>query len=202
MRKRGRSPTECFQATNAVRDAADQAEMLDTDDQEAFIQSMEAESRRQSKFFQTAFLGVGVFAMVVSLFVYPLLCQDECSSRVLSCCAHAIASCGTHGFSIKISRSLNSLVDELGDSKPSDPMLPPRAVIESPIFLLWSVANLLPFVLWVVGVFDRDVEHFHIGLALGNLVTSMGALSLLWDTYTTRQAFADLHGAKYEHKSL
>ena len=54
----------------------------------------------------------------------------------------------------------------------------------------------------MIGSFDGDTEHFHVGLTLGNLVSMVGALTLLWDAYMTREAFADLIGAKYEHKSL
>jgi len=39
-------------------------------------------------------------------------------------------------------------------------------------------------------------------LTIGNFVTMMGTVILLWDAHTTCEAFTDLYGAKYEHKSL
>ena len=202
MRNRGRSPTESLRATNAVQDSSDHCEILDTDDQEELIQCLKAQSQRQAKFFQTAFAGVGIVAMVISLFLYPFFCRDECSTRPLSCWTHAFISCGTHTVSIKMSRSLTVLVNGHGDTQASDPMLPPRALFQSHVFLLWVAAHVIPLFLWVIGSFDGDTEHFHIGLTLGNLVSMVGALTLLWDAYTTREAFTDLCGAKYEHKSL
>jgi len=202
MRNRGRSPTECSRATNAAQDSSSHCEMLDTDDQEELIKGLEAQSQRQAKFFQTAFAGVGVFAMVISLFFYPFFCLDECSTRPISCWTHAFISCGTHAVSIKMSQSLSMLVNEHGEIQASDPMLPPRALFQSWVFWVWVAVHLVPLLLWVIGSFDGDAEHLHIGLILGNLVSMVGALTLLWDAYTTREAFADLIGAKYEHKSL
>ena len=202
MRNRGRSPTESSRATNAAQDSSSHDEMLDTDDQEELIKSLVAQSQRQAKFFQTVFAGVGFFAMVISLFFYPFICRDECSSRPISCWTHAFISCGTHAVSIKMSQSLNMLVYGHGETQASDPMLPPRALFQSWVFLVWVAVHLLPLLLWVIGSFDGDTEHFHVGLTLGNLVSMVGALTLLWDAYTTREAFADLIGAKYEHKSL
>jgi hypothetical protein len=202
MRKRGRSPTENLHSTNAVHDGSDHDDILDTADQDELIETLDAESRSQSKRFQTAFAVVAIFAMAISLFVYPFLCHDECSTRPILCWSHAILSCGSHALSIKLSLAMNVLVDPHGHLKPSDPMFPPRAVLESPMFVLGAVAHVVPVLLWVLGTFHQDMEHFHIGLTLGNLVTLLGALTILWDTYTTRQALDDLYGAKYEHKSL
>lgn len=210
MRRRGRSPTERFKATNSALDASeeengDNAVILDTDDQEELIRTMEEEAKKQSQLFQTAFSLVGGFAMVVSLFVYPFLCHDECSQRLFSCWTHAIVSCGTHGLSVKVSRSTNRypngvdhIEDDINDDAGPAPIFPSLPSL----FGILVVLHVLPLVLWVLGAFDRDVEHFHLGLVLGNLVTLLGSFLLYWDAQSTQQALNDLHGAKYEHKSL
>lgn len=212
LRKRGRSPSAPLQYryTNAVNNEECSSEdyddddeiILDTDDQEDVIHSLQEQSYRQSKQFQTLFFGVGVFAMIISL-VYPFLCHDECSSRLFSCWSHTLVSCGSHVLSIKLSRSLQYLEDENGELRPlADPMLPPHSVLASPTFLAAAGANLVPLVLWISGAFDQDIDHFHIGLVMGNMVTLVGSIIVLWDWYSTRQALAELNGAKYEHKSL
>jgi len=211
MRSRGRSPTKLWQATNAGPESFHHVEILDTQDQEQFIQKMEEESRRQSQLFQTIFEYVGVFAMIMSLVFYPFVCQEECSIRFGSCLIHAIVSCGTHALSIKISRSMTKSMNGHGNSHESESRLPQSATAvaglgTTPILLLlvvvWVVAHLAPLLLWVFGSFHEDLEHFHIGLTIGNFVTMMGTVILLWDAHTTCEAFTDLYGAKYEHKSL
>lgn len=208
MRRRGRSPTERREATNGVTssedDSDDDAVVLDSDDQEALIRSLEVDARKQSKLFQEAFTAIGCFAMFMTLFVYPFLCFDECSKRLVSCWTHAIVSCGTHVVSIVLSRSMNNPDDKLDDQHDThyDSPLPTSAFWTTPLFGLAVCLHILPLFLWVYGAFDQDIEHFHVGLVIGNIVTLSGASILLWDVHSTRQAIADLHGAKYEHKSL
>jgi len=140
--------------------------------------------------------------MMISLFVYPFLCHDECSQRLVSCWTHAMFSCGTHGLSIRLSRSMN--LQETKKDKEGmeyDPS-PSVAFWTTDLFHVGVALNILPLVLWVVGLFHQDVEHFHLGLALGNVVTFLGSSILLWDVHSTRHALADMNGAKYEHKSL
>jgi hypothetical protein len=60
----------------------------------------------------------------------------------------------------------------------------------------------IPVILWLTGKFADDIEHFHVGLVVGNLVTFVGSMMLRWDVRSTTRFLEDLHGAKYEHKSL
>ncbi len=211
MKRRGRSPTKKSRSTNAILDG----EMIDTDDQELLIRSLEEEAHQQSQLFQKAFAAVGGFAMVISLLVYPFLCHEECSQRLISCWTHAIVSCVTHGLSIQCSRCRNRKdncdEDEQDDDDKNnksdeddgiDPMILAISIWKTKLFQGAVVLNLLPLLLWIVGFFDQDLEHFHLGLVLGNVVTLVGAFLLLWDVQSTRQALDELNGAKYEHKSL
>jgi hypothetical protein len=228
MRRRGRSPTRQFEATNSAFETSSDDDdedddggdtMMDTDEQDELIRSMEEDAQKQSQLFQTAFSLVGGFAMVTSLFVYPFVCHDECSQRLLSCWTHAIISSGTHGLSIKISRSMNRCYprrsaddadnggdDDVNSNYDKDPLIPipppPFSFAKSTLFGILVLLHVAPLLLWVMGGFDQDVEHFHLGLLLGNLVTLLGSFLLLWDLQSTRQALSDLNGAKYEHKSL
>lgn len=176
---------------------------MDTDDQDDLIHSLQEDARKQSELFQKAFAAVGGFAMVTSLLVYPFLCHDECSKRLASCWTHAIVSCGTHGLSIRLSRSMN-YPRQHSDAEEDDYGPSPLFVAfwKTPLFAAAIALHILPLVLWVVGVFDQDVEHFHLGLVFGNVVTLLGSSILLWDVYSTRRALSELNGAKYEHKSL
>lgn len=189
MRRRGRSPTERWSTNAEQDDDSDVSVILDTDDQEEMIRQLERDAQKQSRFFQSFFSVVGGFGMVVSLFIYPILCQEECSQRIVPCWAHALVSSGAHGLSIKLSQAKMNYEE-------------PRLPFSSGFFGILIILHVVPPLLWVIGVFDQDVEHFHLGLALGNLVTLVGALLLLWDEQSTRKALNDLNGAKYEHKTL
>ena len=62
MRRRGRSPTERFRATNGIQqqysdDDDSDISVLDTDDQEAIIRKLEQDAQQQSRLFQ------GIFSM-------------------------------------------------------------------------------------------------------------------------------------------
>lgn len=201
MNRRGRSPTKKSRSTNAVL----VEDMIDTEDQEELIQSLKKEAQQQSELFQKVFAVVSVFAMVVSLFVYPFLCYDECSQRLVSCWTHALVSCMMHGLSIYCSRRKNTSIPSNSTSTSdttTDPIVLCESVWKIKQFQIAAVLNVSPLLLWVVGVFDQDVEHFHLGLVLGNVVTLVGAFLMVWDTQSTQQALNELNGAKYEHKTL
>jgi TRAP-type uncharacterized transport system fused permease subunit len=155
---------------------------MDKDDQDALVESMEDEAWQQTKQFQRFFGFVGGFAVLVSL-AYPLLCQEECSVRWTTCWIHSIVSSVNHVCAILLSRRNQRSQD--------------FQLLVATIFLVAA-----PSALWVFGNFAEDVEHFHVGLLVGNLVTFLGALLLRWDIESTSKALDDLNGAKYEHKSL
>ena len=180
MRRRGRSPT-CHMGTNANTE-----EYLDKDDQDALVESLEVEALAQNRQFQTYFGIVGGFAALISL-IYPLLCQQECSSQWFTCWFHALVSLFAHLGAIYLSRTDPSSL---------------RAQQPLAVVALTTVVIVIPILLWIMGFFSEDIEHFHIGLTIGNLVTFVGTMLLRWDVYSTTKALEDLHGAKYEHKSL
>lgn len=209
MKRRGRSPTEKSYATNAARyDLQDEDDnddendvnedlIMDTDDQEDLIQSLQEQAQEQVQLFQKAFLVVGVLAIVITLFVYPFLCYEECSLRRLSCGTHAIFSSISHGLMIYSSQYLRL------QSPHNDALLVlPVSILKSTPFLLATILNVIPIISWVTGAFHLDVEHFHLGLVVGNVLTLLGSFLLVWDAQSTQQALDELYGAKYEHKSL
>jgi hypothetical protein len=156
--------------------------LLDEDDQEQLLQSLEQEVAKQARQFQKLFALVGGFAFLVSLF-YPFLCATECSSKwIIICWTHAVYSATMHGIVILISRDL-------------------RQQSRQAIYCL-SILIIIPIILWILGKFADDIEHFHLGLMIGNIVTFVGWLLLRWDARSSGKALDDLNSAKYEHKSL
>ena len=177
MRRRGRSPTT-YSGTNT----APETQYIDRDDQDELVASLEDEATYQTKQFQKYFGFIGAFALLASL-LYPLLCQEECSSRWIPCWMHATSSSVAHGLAIHQSR--NDIQSQ---------------------FSKWQLLALLlvgtPFSLWLLGKFPDDIEHFHLGLIIGNVVTFVGTMILRWDTLSTKKAIEDLHGEKYAYKTL
>lgn len=208
MKRRGRSPTEKSYSTNAVPydyendhvDDEDEDDMIimDTDDQESVIQALQEQAQEQVQLFQKAFAIVGVLAIVITLFVYPFLCYDECSQQPWSCGTHALVSSLSHGLAIYGSRFPNI------PPRPEETLLLllPVSILKTTPFLLATILNVLPIIFWVGGAFHLDVEHFHLGLVVGNILTLLGSFLLVWDAQSTQQALDELYGAKYEHKSL
>jgi hypothetical protein len=121
------------------------------------------------------------FAVVVSLF-YPLLCQDECSrpsGNWLVCWTHALYSALNHVLVIVL-------------------------VTKQNIMPFLAVGTLVPLVVvWRLGFFSEDhIDHFHIGLIIGNVVTLLGSFLLRWDAQSARNALMELNASKYRHKGL
>lgn len=187
MRRRGRSPTPHHGTNTDPHHDENDNDFLDSDDQNALVASLEAEYRSQAKQFQLAFGLVGGFAMAASL-LYPFLCEEECSTRLLACWTHTAVAVVAHGLSILLSR-----IEQHGSSQTTRSMA---------LLVGASSLTLVPVLLWVAGFFHDDIEHFHLGLVLGNAVTLTGSMLLRWDAHSTRIALEDLNGAKYEHKSL
>jgi hypothetical protein len=156
---------------------------MDIDDQDLLVHSLEDQAFQQTKDFQRYFGLVVGFAVLVSL-VYPLLCQEECSTQWAACWIHAAVSSLTHALSILLSRK------------------DPPSSRDLPLLLATSVPTVIAVLLWLAGKFAEDIEVFHLGLILGNIVSFMGSLLLRWDIQSTKTALEELHGAKYEHKSL
>jgi hypothetical protein len=156
--------------------------LLDEDDQEQLLQSLEQEVAKQTRQFQKLFALVGGFALLVSLF-YPFLCATECSSQWIICWTHAVYSATMHGMVILISRDL-------------------RQQARQALIYCLAILIIIPIILWILGKFADDIEHFHLGLMIGNIVTFVGWLLLRWDARSSGKALDDLNSAKYEHKSL
>ena len=171
--------------------------MMDTEDQDNLIQSLQEQAQEQVQLFQKAFVVVGFLAMVITLFVYPFLCYEECSQRQWSCGTHAVFSSISHGLTIYGSQS-QSLKSPHDDAL----LLLPVSILKSTPFLLAAILTLMPVFFWVGGAFHLDVEHFHLGLVVGNILTLLGSFLLVWDGQSTQQALDELYGAKYEHKTL
>jgi hypothetical protein len=177
MRRRGRSPT-----LHIGTNTSTQPDLLDEDDQDALVKSLEDKSLEQTRRFQRFFSYVGGFALVVSL-VFPLMSHEECSTQWLTCLSHSIISATAHGCSVALGQA------------------DPHASISK--FSQAGVA-LIAFtvLLWLAGLSKENFDHFHLSLICGNIVTFLGAGLLRWDIENTLRDIKELKGAKYEHKSL
>ena len=184
MRHRGQSPTST-KPTIDVNDndnEEEKAEFLDQDDQDKLVEKMAQEVAHQTQQFQKMFRMVAGFAVVVSLF-YPWLCQDECarpnSQYWLVCWTHALYSALNHALVIVLVAKKEKVMPFL------------------------AAGTLVPLVVvWIFGFFSEDIEHFHIGLVIGNVVTLLGSFLLRWDAQSTRNALVELDASKYRHKAL
>jgi hypothetical protein len=184
MRRRGRSPTTSTKPTfddDNNDNEEEQAEFLDQDDQDTLVDSLAQEVAHQTQQFQNMFRMVVGFAVVVSLF-YPLLCQDECSSSqywVVKCWTHALYSALNHALVIVLVTNKQNMMPFL------------------------AAGTLVPLVVvWMLGFFSEDIDHFHIGLIIGNVVTLLGSFLLRWDAQSTRNGLVELDASKYRHKAL
>lgn len=178
MRRRGRSPT-IYKGTNTL---PEEDEVMDEDDQTALVESLEMEAAEQMKQFQRYFSYIGYFAVAISL-VFPFLCQEECSHQMISCWTHAMYAAIVHGLSLFLAQNNSQSHDFQG-------------------FVLTFLMVTIPALLWMIGAFHEDVEHFHIGLLLSNMTTFGGCILLRWDDRTTAASIQDLNGLKYAHKTL
>jgi hypothetical protein len=178
MRRRGRSPTLHIGTNTRTQ----QHDLLDEDDQDTLVKSLETESLEQSRRFQIFFSYVGGFALLVSL-GFPVISHEECSAQWLTCWSHSLVAAVAHCCSIALGQA--------------DPHASISTFAKSGIALIS-----LTVILWVVGVTSDSFDHFHLSLICGNIVTFLGAGLLRWDIENTLTDLEELKAAKYEHKSL
>ena len=174
MKRRGRSPT-VYEGTNTLSD-----DCMDSDDQTLLVETLEKEAAEAMMRFRYYFVSIGNFAIAASL-VLPLLCQEECRSQSLFCWVHSIYSSLLHGMSISLAK------------KPGN---------DFSLFVMSFILASIPMIVWLMGRFEYDVEHFHLGLALSNMITLTGCMLLRWDDTVTRKSLKELNELKYSHKSL
>lgn len=177
---------------------------MDEDDQRALVESHHKEAAAQGRFFQAAFgYGIGSFAVAMSAFL-PLLCREECAaSGAVPCWGHAAYSCLAHAWAVWPFIFCRPKQQEGGASAAAGNLPPPSSARDPDRHLAVGLAlQLVPPVLWLAGAFDRDEDHFHLGLMIGNLVTYGGAWLILWDARCTDRLLRDLRDAQYKHKSL
>lgn len=183
-RRRGRSPTQYTESTNADRL---QDDPLDEDDQKELVKSLRKEADDQTRLFQALFgFGIGGMAIVFSL-IFPLLCPDECNvdrATAMACWSHAIYSSGLNTWLVYPFLFRRSLTTQ-----------PPSIVIDLAL-------QTIPIVLWLVGVFGPDEDFFHVALFIGNTFTFLGARLMYWDIRSTRKSLESLDAARYRHKTL
>jgi hypothetical protein len=193
-RRRGRSPTPQFQATNAavidsgnaddnVNDEDSSVEPMDEDEQRAIVESLHAQAVAQSRFFQQMFgYGIGGFATIFSL-CFPLLCPDECYHERL-CWIHAVFSSAVHAWTV---HPFILQVTEWSRWK----------------CIIGLSLQVVPWLIWLFDTtFSRDEDHLHLGLMIGNLVTYSGSFLMHWDMQSTNMALRELDDAQYSHKAL
>ncbi|CAJ1943134.1 unnamed protein product [Cylindrotheca closterium] len=177
MRRRGRSPTS-YRGTNTTTED----DVLDEDDQSELIEEIRLEAEAQMEQFQRYFTFIGFGAIAISL-VDPFLCQEECEQQITSCWSHSIFSAVLHGAAVALARNQSNEQDFHW-------------------FLILFALVVIPMIFWVMDLFHEDIEHFHIGLLLSNMVTFVGCILLRWDDQSTFTSIDDLHDLKYAHKTL
>lgn len=177
MRRRGRSATS-YRGTNTVSED----DVMDEDDQSELVEEIFLEAEAQMRRFQSYFKCIGVGAMTIAL-VDPFLCQEECEQQIASCWTHSIFSSILHVAAVALARNQNDEQDFRW-------------------FLTLFGLVVLPMILWIMDLFHEDVEHFHIGLLVSNMVTFAGCILLRWDDQSTSTAINDLDDLKYAHKTL
>ena len=179
LNRRGRSQTRYSESTNA-----DQDELIDEDDQQELIESLQREAAIQSRFFQNIFgFGIGGMAIVFSL-IFPLLCPDECAAEGMGACwSHSVFSSALHAWSIH-------------------PFVLKTLSTRSPTTIIDVALQMIPILLWLTGFVSRDEGLFHFALLVGNIVTFIGAHLIYWDMKSTETALGNLDAARYKHKSL
>lgn len=181
-RRRGRSPTQYSDATNAV-----EAEPLDEDDQKELVESLEKEAAEQTKLFQAMFgFGIGGMAIVFSL-IFPVLCPEECNvdrTTAMACWSHSIYSSILNAWVVYPFISRRSLTTK-----------PPSIAID-------LVLQTIPIALWFAGFFGPDDDFFHVALFIGNILTFLGARIMYWDVQSTKKSLESLDAARYRHKTL
>lgn len=177
MRRRGRSPTS-YRGTNT----APEDDLMDEDDQNELIETMQREVEAQMQQFQHYFTLIGFGAIAIAL-LDPFLCQEECAEQMVSCWTHSVFSAVVHGATVVLARNKSYVQDFHW-------------------FLTVFALVVLPIVFWMMDFFHDDIEHLHIGLSLCNMVTFAGCMLLRWDGKCTSISVNDLHKLKYEHKTL
>ncbi|KAL3936847.1 MAG: hypothetical protein SGBAC_007923 [Bacillariaceae sp.] len=184
MRRRGRSPTS-YTGTNTASeddDVMDEDDILDEDDQAELVEAVRREAEVQMKQLQLCFTYIGFGAIAIAL-LDPFLCYEECEQQLVSCWTHSILSAILHGGAVALARIESNEQD-------------------FHLFLLLFALVVIPMIFWVMDFFHEDIEHFHIGLLLSNMVTFVGCILLRWDDNSTFSAIDDLDALKYEHKTL
>ena len=174
MRRRGRSPT-VYEGTNTLSD-----DYMDSDDQNVLVETLEKEAAEAMMRIRFFFVSIGYFAIAASL-VLPFLCQEECSAQSLSCWGHSIYSSILHLMSISLAKKQAS---------------------DFNLFMVTFILASLPMIVWLMGKFEYDIEHFHLGLTLANMTTLTGCMLLRWDDSETAKSLEELNELKYTHKSL
>ena len=175
MRRRGRSPT-VYEGTNTLSDD----DCMDSDDQNLLVETLEKEAAEAMMRFRFFFVGIGYFAIAISL-VLPLLCQEECRSQTLVCWVHSLYSSVLHGMSIFLAKNHGN---------------------DFSLFVVTFILASIPMIVWLIGRFEYDLEHFHLGLALANMTTLSGCMLLRWDDKVTKKLIEELNEMKYSHKTL
>lgn len=212
MRRRGRSPPRREQEGGVTRQEEDEEpeQYLDSDDQDALVSSLENEIIGQARQFDTYFRIVVVFAIIVSLIIYPfLICREECSMHVQSCAVHSVISSVIHGLCFyntndKITAMMATTVKRFGTSAAQSKEDNNNNIVWD---YVWHVGMLLlvllPIIMWLYnGFYESDIEHFHLGLIAGNVTIYCGALLIRWNNNSLSSELQELYKAKYDYKSL
>ena len=221
--RRGRSPTLYAGTTElSMNDDSDYNEFhtvepMDEDDQKALVEKLRKDATEQTRFFQLLFgYGVGGFGCVLAI-ALPILCHDECQSTLLECWGHSTVSFGLHVLSVYpfVSPTIHSVRDSsrITVSSPTDETERSNSLKPSTTKntsnaeskrtrIYYIVLQLIPCCVWLMGDTGDDPDHFHLVLLIGNAISFLGSLVLLWDIDSTNKALADLESSQYKHKSL
>mmetsp|Transcript_2494 Transcript_2494/g.5434 ORF Transcript_2494/g.5434 Transcript_2494/m.5434 type:complete len:207 (+) Transcript_2494:97-717(+) len=201
--RRGRSPTAYAGSTNdgSGHDDDDDTygagrvvESMDEDDQKALIEKLRNQAMNQQVFFQQLFgYGVGGFGVVLSL-ALPIICQEECQFMQIECWSHSFISLGLHILAV--------YPFVVGTTPTPTTTARDNHARKFQQKMIGVVSQLLPFIVWLLGWFGDDRDHFHLSLLIGNAITFFGHHFIMWDIESTNKAICDLEKAQYNHKSL
>ena len=201
VKRRGRSQTPADQCTNAASHGREDGEpvcYMDEDDQDELVTSLQDDAIRQAKQFHKFFAFVCLFAIFVTV-LYPWLCPVDCSNKQFRCWIHTGYSVLLHALDIALQKHTPF------ENTPQSTMIGMKAALfisSRGLILAAASLTVLPLVLLLVGAITDDVEDFHLGLIVGNMVTFGGLVLLRWDAASTNRALEELNGSKYKYKDL
>jgi hypothetical protein len=166
--------------TNKEKAPAHESPLLDEDEQEEVVASLEKEGTQQIERMNKIFTAICIMAIAMTLVVVAL------DGGV----AHGIYSAGVHW----LARTHATM----------DPCAAAPTSVHSNTFTLLILLVLSPFLFLVSSLasMNADDKTLHWSIALANLLVALCAFLLRMESTNTFRALEALEGSKYQYKSL